>query len=121
MIRDETDNFPERSDRNPNQIPERTVVEAAVREFGPVTFPAYDNANAGVRSVTDEFALDRLLRDPERRQIVEAALRGKLVPAEKQNNNRNDDAPSKFDEAQRWSCRSAGTSRSGSSRYAFRH
>jgi hypothetical protein len=31
-----------------------------VREFGPVTFPAYDGATAAVRSVTDEFMLPGL-------------------------------------------------------------
>lgn len=48
---------PERSDRNPDGIPERTITEAQVFEFGPVTFPAYASATAGVRSLsmTDEY------------------------------------------------------------------
>jgi len=45
------------SDWNPDGLPQRTVQEAAVREFGPVTFPAYEGATAGVRSMTDEFFL----------------------------------------------------------------
>jgi HK97 family phage prohead protease len=41
------------SDYNPKGLPERTLKEVAVREFGPVTFPAYAGATAGVRSLTD--------------------------------------------------------------------
>lgn len=51
---------PERSEFNPEGIPERTITEAQVREFGPVTFPAYEGATAGIRSVTDEFVLPGL-------------------------------------------------------------
>lgn len=48
---------------NPEKLPERTINEADVFEFGPVTFPAYDAATAGVRSVTDDFLL-HLINDP---------------------------------------------------------
>jgi phage head maturation protease len=46
---------PEVSDHNPEGLPERTILKASVFEVGPVTFPAYANATAGVRSLTDEF------------------------------------------------------------------
>ncbi len=48
---------PERSSHNPDGLPERTVREVQLFEFGPVTFPAYANATAGVRSLsmTDEW------------------------------------------------------------------
>ncbi|HEY5990697.1 MAG TPA: HK97 family phage prohead protease [Streptosporangiaceae bacterium] len=46
---------PERSDYNPEGLPERTIMQARVLEFGPVTFPAYAGATAGVRSLTDRF------------------------------------------------------------------
>jgi len=46
---------PEPSEHNPEGLPERTIVKASVFEAGPVTFPAYANATAGVRSLTDEF------------------------------------------------------------------
>lgn len=46
---------PERSDYNPDGLPERTILEAKVMEFGPVTFPAYEGATAGVRSLTDWY------------------------------------------------------------------
>lgn len=46
---------PERSEHNPEGLPERSIVKASVFEIGPVTFPAYEGATAGVRSATDEF------------------------------------------------------------------
>jgi phage head maturation protease len=51
---------PKKTDWNPRGIPERTVQEARVMEFGPVTFPAYAGATAGLRSMTDEFLLATL-------------------------------------------------------------
>lgn len=47
---------------NPDMLDERTITGAHLWEFGPVTFPAYDSATAGVRSSTDEFM--RALSDP---------------------------------------------------------
>ena len=51
------------SEYNPKGLPERTLQEVAVREFGPVTFPAYAGATAAVRSMTDEFVLGRYIHD----------------------------------------------------------
>jgi HK97 family phage prohead protease len=57
---------------NDGGMPERTVSEAAVKEFGPVTFPAYEGATAGMRSMTDEFVFMNLLNDPARlRRLIE--------------------------------------------------
>lgn len=55
--KDEWNDHPERSEANPDALPERTVREVQLFEFGPVTFPAYANATAGVRSVslTDQY------------------------------------------------------------------
>ena len=47
---------------NPRGLPRRTITEARVFEFGPVTFPASSAATAGARSGTDEF-IDHLLHD----------------------------------------------------------
>jgi HK97 family phage prohead protease len=43
------------SDYNPDGLPERTIRQAQVMEFGPVTFPAYPEATAAVRSLTDDY------------------------------------------------------------------
>lgn len=45
------------SAHNPLALPERTVTAVDVYEFGPVTFPAFVGATAGVRSIasTDDF------------------------------------------------------------------
>jgi HK97 family phage prohead protease len=51
VIREEIDEDPGVSDYNPRGIPERKVKEAQVPEFGPVTFPAYEGASAGCRSL----------------------------------------------------------------------
>lgn len=51
------------SDHNPEMLPERTITDVDLYEFGPVTFPAYEDASAGVRSGSDGF-VERLLNDP---------------------------------------------------------
>lgn len=43
---------------NPGKLPERTISDVNLYEFGPVTFPAYAGATAGMRSLTDEFYTD---------------------------------------------------------------
>jgi len=59
VLRETFDRSVEPSEHNPEGIPERTLKEVALREFGPVTFPAYAGATAGVRSMTDDFLLGR--------------------------------------------------------------
>lgn len=66
VIRETWNDRPKPSDHNPKGLPERTILEARVPELGPVTWPAYADAFAGVRSLTDEFTLDRLAADPDR-------------------------------------------------------
>jgi phage head maturation protease len=68
VMREDKDRSPTRSEYNPDGIMERTVREASVPEFGPVTFPAYQGSTAAVRSVTDEFFVQRLAAEPDRLQ-----------------------------------------------------
>ena len=51
------------SESNPLMLPERTITDVDLYEFGPVTFPAYEDATAGVRSGSDGF-INHLLNDP---------------------------------------------------------
>lgn len=65
---DEVVERPRTAEHNPAGLPERTITKATVYEFGPVTFPAYAGATAGIRSLTDQF------RPPDRdQQIAEMA------------------------------------------------
>lgn len=47
---------------NPAKLPERTITDVDLYEFGPVTFGAYAEATSGLRSGTDEWM--RSLQDP---------------------------------------------------------
>lgn len=58
VIKDEWDEEPGRSDTNPDGLPERTIREVRLFEFGPVVFGAYPTATAGMRCLTDYY-LDR--------------------------------------------------------------
>jgi HK97 family phage prohead protease len=50
VMREEFVEEPDESDDNPHALSERTIKEAHVVEFGPVTYPAYPSATAGVRA-----------------------------------------------------------------------
>lgn len=60
VMRESFNRKPERSDHNPRKLPERTIQEVKMQEFGPVTFPAYAGAKAGLRSVTDRMMAQRM-------------------------------------------------------------
>jgi HK97 family phage major capsid protein/HK97 family phage prohead protease len=55
VTREDFDRRPKASDHNPDAIPERTIREVELYEYGPVTYPAYQNATASVRSLTDDY------------------------------------------------------------------
>ncbi len=74
---------PARSDWNPRGLPEVTITEAKVYEFGPTPLPAYPGASAGLRSVTDDFLLASLQAEPDRlRLLVESIRAAALLHAE---------------------------------------
>lgn len=69
VIKDEWNDEPGRSEWNPDGIPERTIKEVRLFEFGPVTWPANPESTAGLRSVTSmtDAYIERLKsRDPGR-------------------------------------------------------
>ncbi|MFH8405568.1 phage major capsid protein [Streptomyces sp. NPDC018019] len=72
VMQDEWNDKPERSDGNPGALPERTIKEVRVLEFGPTVFPANASATAGLRSTTDDYYDKLRSRQPER---YEEALR----------------------------------------------
>lgn len=51
------------SDHNPKGLPERTILDIDLYELGPVTFPANADADAALRSTSDDF-INRLVNDP---------------------------------------------------------
>lgn len=53
VLSEEWNHEPERSEYNPDGLPERSVTEVTLFEAGPVTWPANDEATSGVRSGTD--------------------------------------------------------------------
>ena len=72
IVHERFETRPQRSELNPDGIPERTVLEARVLEFGPVTFNAYRGADAHARSLTDDLILRKMAGDPQRlRQLAE--------------------------------------------------
>lgn len=50
------------SGHNPDKIPERTIREVRLFEFGPVVWPANQDADVGVRSLTDHYFEKELAR-----------------------------------------------------------
>ena len=65
VIKDEWNDEPGRSDHNPDGVPERTIKEVRLMEFGPVTWPANPAATAGVRSATDTYYEALRAKDPK--------------------------------------------------------
>ncbi len=65
VLQDEWVEEPDRSDDNPDGIPERTIKEVKVMEFGPTMFPANSAATASLRSTTDEYYEALRSRRPE--------------------------------------------------------
>jgi HK97 family phage prohead protease len=72
VVKDDWVREPKASDANPEGLPERTIREARLFEFGPVVNPAFPTATAKVRSLTDHFL--------ERQRAMRSAQRPHLRP-----------------------------------------
>jgi HK97 family phage prohead protease len=80
VIRDEWNDEPGVSAYNPKGIPERTIKEVRLFEFGPVTFPANPDATAGVRCLTDQYYERARARNPQRVDDLLARARAIRTP-----------------------------------------
>lgn len=61
VMKDEWDHEPDKSDHNPEGLPERTIKETQTLEAGPVTWPASPTASAGMRCASGTDAYYRSL------------------------------------------------------------
>lgn len=55
VTKESWDDEPKPSDYNPRGLPERTIQQVRLFEFGPVTFPANPDSTASLRSLTDSY------------------------------------------------------------------
>jgi HK97 family phage major capsid protein/HK97 family phage prohead protease len=85
------DHSPERSESNPEGLPERTITEIRNHEFGPVTFPANPKADIGIRSTTDAFY--KRSRDPEQFEELLRSAQVARTPAMAGAAARSDEPP----------------------------
>jgi hypothetical protein len=97
ILREEFVEEPGASEHNPKGLPERSIKEIRLFEYGPVTFPAYANTTPGLRSLTDEFVFEWLKREPQRaRELIGAT---DLSTAALRDGTSQQDAPSETDDA----------------------
>ncbi|HEX9995168.1 MAG TPA: HK97 family phage prohead protease, partial [Acidimicrobiales bacterium] len=64
---------------NPDRLPERTIKEIRLYEFGPVTYPAYEATTLGIRS-RDAFRLWQNTPPEQRAKLLEGTTRGATPP-----------------------------------------
>ena len=94
IVKEDTEIRPVRSEWNPKGLPQVTILEAKVREFGPTPLPAYPGTSAGLRSITDEFVLRQLQAEPDRLfQLVEAIRAAALQDPEPEASTPQDEEP----------------------------
>ncbi len=72
VTRDEWNMAPKKSTHNPDGIPERTIKEIRLYEFGPVVYPASPTATAGVRGLTDHYFARQLSKDGRAERAIRA-------------------------------------------------
>jgi phage head maturation protease len=66
VVRSKVDRFPDRSDRNPKRLEERTYTEMRAFDFSITSQPHYDGTTLALRSVTDDLMWKTLASDPVR-------------------------------------------------------
>lgn len=88
IVREEFQQRPPKSERNPKGLPERRILEARLSEFGPVAFPAYPSAEGRVRSMTDQIVMHRFAGDPDRLRALARQEGLDVVPAEEERSER---------------------------------
>jgi HK97 family phage prohead protease len=76
VVQDQWNHEPDKSDYNPEGIPERTITEVKLYEAGPVTWPANPDATSGVRSGTDWMLEQLQRRDPDLHEDLVRSLAG---------------------------------------------
>lgn len=74
VLNESWEHEPDKSDHNPDGLPERTITEVRLFEAGPVTWPANPEATAGLRSGTDWLVDELARRDADRRGELVAHL-----------------------------------------------
>lgn len=83
VVKDSWDNEPGVSDSNPEGLPERTIREVRLFEFGPVTWPANPDATSGLRCVagTDTYYAQLRSRDPKRVDELRSRISAYRTPS----------------------------------------
>lgn len=83
VLRDEWVEEPEASEQNPKGIPERTITEVRLIEYGPTVFPASPSTNdtTGLRSTTDSYYERLQRRDQSRYDAALENVRSVRAPA----------------------------------------
>lgn len=80
VIKDEWNEDPGVSAHNPKGIPERTILEVRLFEFGPVTFPANPASTAGMRSGTDDYYERLASTSPQTQELLARARASRGTP-----------------------------------------
>lgn len=93
VTRDEWVKEPKVSDENPKALPERTIREVRLFEFGPVNYPAFPEATADVRSLTDWYIERRLARAGRAERAARSISGSAGQPTEPGNTSSNPVAP----------------------------
>lgn len=82
VIKEKWNKDPGKSDYNPDGLPERTITEVKLFEFGPVTWPANPDSTAGLRcmSLTDSYYERLRSRDPQTVEDLRSRLASVRTP-----------------------------------------